>query len=88
MIGVEYRTWRKRYFILNGTKLTYHLSEDDIVEKGSIDLTKGFGVRNKIETMGLGGVEWPSHVDNDLAFGIAVDGRTYYLYGESKEEVE
>ena len=58
------------------------------MEKGRIDLTKGFGVRDKIETMGLGGVKWPLHVETNVAFGIAIEQRTYYLYGENAHEVK
>ena len=87
-VGGQYRNWKKRYFVLKGTVLAYYEREGDKQAKGLIDLTKGYGVREKVETMGLGGVDWPEHVHKCVAFGVAIEGRTYYLYGESLSEVK
>ena len=87
-LGAEYRTWKKRYFVLKDTTIIYYANKGDTLEKGRIDLTKGYGIRDKIQTMGMGGVNWPPNVDRCVSFGIAVEGRTYYLYGEDIDEVK
>ena len=84
-IGGQYRNWKKRYFVLKGTTLTYSVKEDDAEPKGVIDLTKGRGVRAKNQTQGL---EWPDEAKNSVAFGLAIEGRTYYLFGTDVQEVK
>ena len=83
--GGQYRNWKKRHFILKDTALSYYAKEGDETPKGLIDLTKGRGVRTKNQTDGL---EWPDEAKHSLAFGLAVEGRTYYFYGADKEEVK
>ena len=83
--GGQYRSWKKRYFVLNGTTLTYYKQQGDQECKGVIDLTTGRGVRRKdfcqLE-------EWPKQAKPSLAFGVATESRTYYLYGTEKAEVK
>ncbi len=67
------------------TALTYYVKEGDDKPKGVIDLMEGRGVRSKNQTDGL---EWPGEAKNKLAFGLAVEGRTYYFYGSDVQEVK
>ena len=83
--GGQYRNWKKRYFVLKNTTLSYYNKEGDEKTKGDIDLTKGRGVRSKKQTQGL---EWPDDAKHSLAFGLAVEGRTYYFYGSDAEEIK
>lgn len=55
--------------------------------KGMIDLTHGRGIRSK-EQCHLEEEEWPSAADGDLAFGLAVKDRTFYIYGCDQAAVE
>ena len=71
--------------MLKNTTLIYYAKEGDEKTKGSIDLTKGRGVRAKNQTQGL---EWPDDAKSSLAFALAIQGRTYYFYGEKAEEVK
>lgn len=83
--GGQYRSWKKRHFVLKNTSLSYYVKEGDEQPKGVIDLSKGRGVRAKNQTSGL---EWPDEAKKNLAFGLAVEGRTYYFYGSSADEVK
>jgi hypothetical protein len=83
--GGTYRNWRKRHFVLKGTTLSYYKNEGDPQPKGSIDLTTGRGVRAKKETQDL---EWPKEAKANVSFGIAVEGRTYYVYGTDPNEIQ
>ena len=73
--------------MLQGTTLSYYKKEGDKTPKGVIDLTKGRGVRPKMLVNGLTKEEWPAKATEDLAFGVAVEGRTYYMYGSEAEDV-
>ena len=84
-IGGQYRSWKKRHFELKGTKLIYYKSEGDLVPRGEIDLTEGRGMRSKKCTTGL---EWPNDAKPNVTFGIAIEGRTYYMYGTNPAEVK
>ena len=82
--GGVYRNWKKRYFVLCGTTLTYYAREEDTESKGVVDLTTGRGVRTKDQcTL----EDWPKEAKASLTFGVATESRTYYLYGTDKEEV-
>ena len=65
--------------------LLYYCKEDDPEPKGIIDLTEGRGVRNKNKTHGL---EWPDEAKDKLSFGLAIEGRTFYLYGTDPEDIK
>lgn len=69
---------------MKGTTLNYYKKKEDPVAKGSIDLTTGRGVRSKKETKG---VEWPDEAKNNVSFAVAIEGRTYYLYGTDVGEI-
>ena len=82
--GGAYRSWNKRYFVLKGTRLLYYKEKDDPQSKGEIDLTTGLGVRDK-SYCHVG--EWPDSAQYYLAFGVATESRTYFLYGTDKKDV-
>ena len=86
-VGKHYKTWNRRYFVLQGTTLSYYKKEADKTPQGVIDLAKGRGVRPKMLVKGLTNEEWPAKATEDLAFGLAVEGRTYYIYGSDTEDV-
>ena len=71
--------------MLEGTSLRYYKNEGDSEPKGTVDLTEARGVRSKDETSG---VEWPDAAKTQLAFGLAVAGRTYYFYGTDPKEIK
>ncbi len=71
--------------MLKNTTLSYYAKEGDEQTKGAIDLTKGRGVRTKKQTQGL---TWPDDAKSSVAFGLAIEGRTYYFYGANAEEVK
>ena len=73
--------------MLQGTTLSYYKKEGDKTPQGVIDLAKGRGVRPKMLVKGLTKEEWPAKATEDLAFGLAVEGRTYYIYGSNAEDV-
>lgn len=54
--------------------------------KGSIDLTTGRGVRTKKQCTSV--EVWPKDAKDNLTFGLAVENRTYYLYGKDVAAVE
>lgn len=82
--GVKNASFKKRYFILSGTTLTYYEHEKSKKPCGEIDLTKGLGVREKEDCSS--NVTWPKRVDI-LCFGVATTTRTFYLAGEDVAEV-
>lgn len=84
MAGGQYRSWKKRYFVLHGTTLSYYKQEGDPESRGDIDLTTGRGVRRKDRCLLE---EWPKQAKSSLSFSVATESRTYYLYGADKEEV-
>ena len=84
-VGGIYRNWNKRYFVLQGTTLKYYKKEGDPEPKGVIDLTKGRGVRPKAHTKE---VKWPEQATKQLTFAVAVEGRTYYIHGTKRDDVQ
>lgn len=76
-----------RYFILRRTTLSYYAAEGDKKAKGVIDLTQGRGIRTK-EQCQLEEEEWPNAATEELAFGLAVKDRTFYIYGCDQAAVE
>lgn len=50
-------------------------------------MTKGRGVRTK-EHCHLNAEEWPKSAHENLSFGLAVENRTYYMYGYDQAAVE
>ena len=82
--GGSYRSWKKRYFVLKDSSLQYYRNEADASPKGSIDLTGGRGVREKIHCQ----LErWPNEAKSGFSFGVATETRTYYIYGDDKAAV-
>ena len=86
-IGGLYRNWKRRYFVLKGNALYYYKNEGDEDPKGSIDLTKGRGIRTKKQTK-EDEVGWPKDAKNSMAFAVAINERTYYIYGTDVAEIE
>ncbi len=86
MLGGAYRNWKKRYFVLHDSALNYYIKEGDETPKGSIDLTTGRGVRNKLQCKSV--EQWPKDADYDTTFGLAVENRTYFIYGKDKDDVK
>ena len=81
--GGSYRNWKKRYFVLKGNSLEYYKSEGDGSPKGTIDLTKARGVRTREQC----DLEWPDKARPGRSFGVAVENRTFYMYGEDSAVV-
>lgn len=73
--------------MLRNSTLSYFAAEGDKKPKGTIDLTKGRGVRSKSECQ-LDAKEWPKAAKENLAFGLAVENRTYYIYGYDETAVK
>lgn len=84
--GGAYRSWKKRYFVLQDTTLCYYVKEGDEAPKGTIDLTTGRGVRTKKQCQSV--ELWPKDATDDATFGLAVENRTYFIYGKDKTEVK
>lgn len=84
--GGGYRNWKKRYFMLEDSTLTYYCKEGDPVPKGTIDLSMGRGVRSKEQCKSV--EQWPSDAAENLTFGLAVESRTYFIYGRDKTVVK
>ena len=82
--GGSYKSWKARYFVLRGNSLEYYKSEGDGSPKGTIDLTKGRGVRTRDQCSLI----WPDKAKPGRSFGVAVENRTFYLYGEDSTAVE
>ena len=83
-IGGSYKNWRKRYFVLYETFLSYYAKQGDSTPKGNIDLTMGRGIRLRNQC----DMEWPKSAKQGLAFGLAIEERTFFLYGDNKEAVQ
>lgn len=73
--------------MLRNSTLTYFAAEGDKTPKGVIDLTKGQGVRSK-EHCQLKSQEWPKAAENNVSFGLAVENRTFLMYGYDQAAVE
>ncbi len=84
-LGGSYRSWKKRYFVLKGNNLLYYANDKVIdgvsIPRGTIDLATGLGVRGKPQCK----LEWPSEAK--AGFGVATEGRTYYLYSADEAVV-
>lgn len=85
--GGSYRNWKRRYFILRPSSLSYYAEEGDKTPKGAIDLTQSRGIRSKEQCL-LEEREWPIAATKCLAFGLAVKERTFYMYGCDEAAVE
>ena len=85
--GGSYRNWKRRYFILRSSTLSYYAEEGDKTPKGVIDLTHGRGIRSKGECQ-LEEGEWPTSASQQLAFGLALEERTFFMYGLDEDAVE
>lgn len=77
-------SWKKRYFVLEDSTLSYFKTEESKKAKGCIQLTEGRGVRQRKQCK----VEWPSDAKEDLCFGIATESRTYYIYATDMQSVQ
>ena len=82
--GGKYRNWKKRYFVLTGTTVRYYVNEGDAAARGEIDLATGRGVRQRHHCS----LEWPKEAKEGISFGLSTEGRTFYLYGTDKEDIE
>lgn len=85
-IGGGYRNWKKRYFVLQDSTLSYYTKEGDDAPKGTIDLTTGRGVRTKEQCKAV--EVWPKEAEDDNTFGLSVEKRTYFIYGKDKKDTE
>lgn len=83
-VGGNIRNWKKRWCVLHESSMTYYVKEEDIKAKKSIDFSKGRGVRPK-KQCNIDD-DWPS--DAKHCFGIAIEGRTWYFYGEDSTDIE
>ena len=86
LAGGSYRSWKKRYFVLQDSMLSYYAKESDNSPKGTIDLVSGRGVRTKEQCKSV--EQWPKEAGDENTFGLATEKRTYYLYGKDKEDVK
>ncbi len=77
-IGGSYRSWKKRYFVLKEATLEYYTKENDKAPQKSIDLKTGRGIRTRNQC----DLEWPDKAKPGRCFGIALESRTFYLYGD------
>ena len=84
MTGGSYRSWKKRYFVLSDSEMKYFAKEGETNPKKVIDLKKGRGIRNRDQC----DLEWPKDAKPGLSFGLATEGRTFYLYGNDKATVK
>lgn len=82
--GGSYRNWRKRYFVLYETFLSYYAKQGDSAPKGNIDLTMGRGVRVRDRCE----LEWPKSAKACFSFGISTEERTFYVYGDNQAAVK
>ncbi len=64
--------------MLKETTLVYYKKESDKAPKKSIDLTTGRGIRVRDQC----NLEWPDKAKPGRCFGLAVENRTFYLYGD------
>ena len=65
--------------MLYETFLSYYSKRGDAAPKGNIDLTIGLGIRSREQC----DLQWPKQARTSLAFGIATEERTFFLYGEN-----
>ncbi len=86
LIGGGYRNWKKRYFVLRDSTLCYYVKEGEESPKGTIQLSTGRGVRTKMQCKSV--EQWPKEAKNGVTFGLAVESRTYYLYGSDAATVK
>ena len=70
------------YFVLDSSTLKYYKKETDKKPKGKLDLTMGRGVRAQDRCK----VDWPESTEEGLRFGIAIEGRTFYVYTDESNE--
>lgn len=84
--GGGYRNWKKRYFVLEDSTLCYYTKEGEAAAKGTIDLATGRGVRSKEQCRSV--EKWPNDANDDTTFGLAVEKRTYFIYGSDKDVVK
>ena len=80
--GGNLRNWKRRYFVLDSSTLKYYKKETNKKQKGTLDLTKARGVRTQKQCK----VDWPKDAKEGLCFGIAIEGRTFYLYTDDSNE--
>ena len=64
--------------------MQYFANKGDAVARGVIDLTAGRGVRQKHHCT----LEWPKDAKKGVCFGLSTEGRTFYLYGPDKDDIE
>jgi len=72
--GAVWRTWRRRWFVLQAPYLRYYKHEGDKEPVGTIDLQNSGHIR---------GVQYKK---TKYAFQIQTPSRTYYMYGDSVDD--
>lgn len=82
--GGAYRNWKKFYFVLTDSSLSYYKKEGDTTPKRRIDLTTGRGMRTREQC----DIEWPKSAKANLSFGVATEERTFYIYGDDETSVK
>ncbi len=83
-VGGSFKSWKVRYFVLKKSCLEYYKDESDEVPKGTIDLKTARGVRTRDQC----DLEWPDKAKPGRCFGIALESRTFYFYGNDRLAVE
>lgn len=73
--STKLKSWKKRWFVLRGTKLAYYKNDKEYKLMSVIDL-------NTIHRVGKVNVSRPN------VFGIVTLPRTYYVQGTNEEEVD
>jgi len=71
--GGSWKSWKKRFFVIDGLKLKYYKNEKDSVPKGMINLELSSNIRS---------TEIPKF-KNKPAFQIQTPSRTYYMVSET-----
>lgn len=71
-LGYVFKTWKRRWFVLNGTKISYYTSPDGKL-KGTISL-----IDSKVQ------LDTNSKKPN--SFKISTPNRTYYIYTNTEDE--
>ncbi len=82
-IGGSFKSWKVRYFILTENCLEYYKDECEEIPKGIIYLRMGRGVRTRDQC----DLEWPDKAKPGRSFGLAVENRTFYFYGDDPAAV-
>ena len=82
--GGSYKNWKKRYFVLRDSTLQYYKKESEPSPKGIVDLSSGRGVRSRKQC----DLEWPDSAKSEQSFGLAIDNRTYYFYGDDQAAIK